>query len=45
MSSLFLHVFKLIRAFWSKPETVKFFFDPMLDPALAETVKSMKSFA
>ena len=45
MSSLFLHVVKLIRAFRSKPETVTFFVDPMLERpprelALAETVKS-----
>ena len=48
MSSLILHVIKIIRAFWSKPETVTFFVEPMLERppkelTLAETVKSIKS--
>ena len=46
MSSLILHVIKLIRAFWSKPENSNVFVDPMLkrpskELALVETVKSM----
>ena len=46
MSSLVLHIIKLVRAFWSKPVSVTFFVDPMLERppkelALAETVKSM----
>ena len=47
MSSLFLHLIKLIAVFWSKPERVTFFFvEPILEIppkelALAETVKSM----
>ena len=46
MSSLILHVNKLIRAFWLKPENSNVFVDPMLERppkelALVETVKSM----
>ena len=49
MSSLVLHVIKLIRAFWLKPENSNVFVDPMLgkppkELALVETVRSMKSF-
>ena len=48
MSSLFLHVIQLIRAFWSKPENSNVFVDPMLErppksAGLVETVKSMQS--
>ena len=49
MSSLFLHVIKIIGAFWSRPESSNVFVDPMLGNSpkeldLAETVKSMLSF-
>ena len=48
MSSLILHVSKLIRAFCSKPENSNVFVDPMLkrplkELALAETVKSCRA--
>ena len=48
MSSLILHVSKLIRAFCSKPENSNVFVDPMLkrppkELALAETVKSFRA--
>ena len=46
MSSIFLHVIKLIGAFWSKTENSNLFVDPMLgkppkELALVETVKSI----
>ena len=46
MSSLIMHIIKLIRALLSKLETVTFFVEPTLERppkelALAETVKSM----